>query len=125
MSQYDDTGRKSFTAGGAIAQHLRVKFSSGKLAVAGLTDQDFGTIENAAFADGDVRAVRLLSKQGTHPAVAAGAISQGAKVYGAASGKISATQGTGAFLRGVALEAATADGDVIEILPIVGDTAGS
>lgn len=124
MSQYFETPTRGFTAGAAIAQYLRVKLSSGKLAVAG-AEQDIGTIEEESFADGDVRAVRLLSTQGTHLAVAAGAVSAGAKVYGAAGGKVDDTQGTGAFLRGIALEAATADGDVIEILPLNGETAGT
>ncbi len=45
MSQFVDGNTKSFVAGGAIAQHLRVKISSGKLAVAGLTDRERQVIE--------------------------------------------------------------------------------
>jgi len=58
--------------------------------------------------------------------VASKAIAVGDTVYTAASGKISDTQATGAFEIGVALEAATADGEIIEVLRIGhGDTAGS
>lgn len=114
MSQYVDTRCKAFTCGAAIAQYLRVKFSSGKMAAAGAADLSIGTMEEASFADLDVRPVRLRSAMGTRKMVANGAITQGAPVYGAASGKISAT--VGPCPEGIALEAAAADGDVIEVL---------
>ena len=125
MSQQVDGNTTSYECGAAIGQFLRVKFSSGKLAAADATDQDIGVLRDASFASGDVRAVELFSRAGTHKAIAAAAISQGAKVYTAASGKVSATQATGAFLRGVAMSAATAAGDVIEVQPVVGDSAGA
>jgi hypothetical protein len=116
MSQYVESGCKAFTAGAAIAQYLRVKITSGKLAVAGLTDREIGTLEDASFADGDVRAVRLTSAQGTTKMVAAGAVAAQALVYTAASGKIDDVATATGYLVGRALEAATADGDVIEVL---------
>lgn len=125
MSQYVNTPTKTFVAGGAIAQYLRVYISSLKLAVAGIGDKGIGTIEEAAFADGDLRAVRLTSAQGTFKGVMATDVTAGAAVYTAASGKFSKTKGTGAFAAGIALETGTADGDVIEILRNShGDTAG-
>lgn len=119
MSQTNTNGVKAFTAGAAIAANLRVVLTSGKLAVAGVgggPDEvlDIGTITQAAFADLDVRPVRLRTAEGTTKMVAAGAIAAGAAVYGAASGKISATI-NGSIL-GLALEAATANNDVIEVL---------
>jgi hypothetical protein len=48
--------------------------------------------------------------------VAAAAISANALVYGAASGKISSV--ANGNVEGIALEAATADGDVIEVVPV-------
>lgn len=115
MSQIIEGRRKSFTAGAAIAKNLRVKLSAGVLAVAGIADQDIGTLEEASFASGDVRSVNLNSLQGTRLMVANGAITAGARVFAAASGKISATAaGPG---KGIALEAAAADGDTIEVLP--------
>lgn len=118
MSQINETGVKAFTAGGALAIHLRVKLTSGKLAAAGVgvTDEllEIGTITQAAFADLDIRPVRLRTAAGTTKMVASAAISAGAAVYGAAAGKIATTvSGT---LLGVALEAATADGDIIEVV---------
>lgn len=119
MAQYVEGPTKSFTAGGAIAQFLRVKLTAGKLAIAGAGATDgaveIGTIEDAAFADGDVKAVRLRNAQGTKKMVAAGAFSAGAAVYGAAGGKVDdAVSGSA---HGIAMEAATADGDVVEVMP--------
>jgi len=113
MSQYVEAATKAFTAAGAIAQYLRVKDSTG-LAAAGATDRELGTIEVAALAANDRCAVRLASAQGTCKMVASGAVTAYADVYAAASGKITAT--VGRIHIGRALEAATADGDVIEVL---------
>jgi hypothetical protein len=123
MSQFVDTGTKSFTAGAtAQAQYTRVKLNSGVLEVAGL-ERAVGVLYSRMEANAH-GTVLLPTKQGTMPMIANGAISANAMVYGAASGKISSTQGTGAFLEGVALEAAAADGDIIEVMPVIGDTAG-
>lgn len=119
------TRTKSFIAGAAIAKHLRVKLSSGKLAVAGLADNDIGTIDYAVFADGEDAAVNLRSLQGTEIVIAGGEITLGAKVYTAADGKVSATGAGTSYLRGIALEAAAADGDIIEIMPLFTNTAES
>lgn len=114
MSQFVETPTKYFTAGAALGVYLRVKLSAGKLAAAGLSDNELGTIENAAFASGDVRPVRLSSAQGTVKMVASGAITAGVAVYAAAAGKISAT--VGPVYIGIAFEAATANNDIIEVL---------
>lgn len=118
MSQYTDAQRKGFTAGGAIAANLRVKLSSGVLAVAvaGVTDQvlEIGTMESASFANGDRASVVLRNKSGSVKMVASAAIAAGVAVFGAVGGKI-ATSSSGASL-GVSLEAAAADNDVIEVL---------
>lgn len=115
MSQQNDSGVKAFTAGGALGQHLRVYITSGKLALAGITQRDIGTTKEEAFADLDVIPVNLANKQGTVKMVAAAAITAGALVYTAASGKVSVSAQT-AYPIGTAMEAATADGDVIEVL---------
>ncbi|MDD5657872.1 MAG: DUF2190 family protein [Elusimicrobia bacterium] len=115
MGQYVDTNTRSFTAGETIAQHLRVKLSAGVLAVAGAADSELGTVLNRAVS-GDAVAVRLRTAAGTCKMVASGEIAAGADVYTAAVGKITATAGSGIFCVGTSLEAATADGDVIEVL---------
>lgn len=114
MSQYVETPTKTFVAGAAIAQHLRVKLSSGKLAAAGASDVSLGTMEYASFADLDDVAVRLRTAQGTRKMVALDAITAGNPCYAAAGGKVAAA---GTVFEGTALEASAADGDVIEVLP--------
>lgn len=126
MASYVESATRTFEAGGAIAKHLRVKLSTGKLAAAGLADKELGEIEQAAFADGDMRSVRLRNAPGTHKMVAAEALVVGAQVYTAAAGKVADTFAATSFLIGTALTAATADGDIIEVLPNThGDTAGT
>jgi hypothetical protein len=115
MSQINEEGLKCFDTAAAIGQYLRVKFSSvGVVAVAGASDLSLGVTEEATFAASKPVTVRLKTKEGTRKMVASGAITAGAAVYGAASGKVSAS---GSVYEGIALEAATADGDVIEVLP--------
>lgn len=116
MSQYVDTSERTFEAGAAIAENLRVKLASGVLAVAGIADRELGTMFNASFASGDKVAVRLRTTNGTTKFVAAGAIAVGADVYTAASGKVNDVAASTSYLLGTALEAAAADGDVIEVL---------
>jgi hypothetical protein len=114
MPGSNETGVITATAGGAIAQHLRVKLSAGVLAVAVLADRELGTLEEEAFASGDIRAVKLRNHPGTRKMIANAAIAVGADVFTAAAGKVGATA-TGAFREGIALTAAAADGDIIEV----------
>ena len=123
MSQFVDGQSKTFTAGAAIAQHLRVKLSSSKLAAAGATDLEVGTLESASFADLDVRSVRLRTAAGTTKMVAAGAISADADVWGAAGGKINDVA-NGNYI-GKALGAASGDGSVIEVERIAQSSDGA
>ena len=116
MSQFNETGTKGFTAGAAIAQHILVKLSSDKLAVAALGEEFIGTILQESFADGDIRAVRLKSGQGTMKMIASGAFSAGAVVYGRAAGKVDDISATSAIRAGIAMEAAAAAGDVVEVM---------
>lgn len=111
MSQYVESATRADTAGGAIAQNLRVK-TTGALVVATATDVELGTMEYPAVAAG-AATVRLRTAQGTRKMVALVAITAGDPVYAAAGGKVAAT---GTVFCGTALEAATADNDVIEVL---------
>lgn len=116
MAQFDDSGFKTFIAAGAIAKYARVKISAAETVdVAGITDREIGIVTNQAFAAGDRVTVRLRSAPGTTKMIAAAAISAGALVYTAASGKCSVSAST-AFILGHAMEAAGANGDIIEVL---------
>lgn len=113
MSQYTEAAVRQFTANAALGQHLRVAvLSTGKVALAEAGQMGIGTTENPATAANELVGVRLNSAQGTRKVVASGAISEGSLVYAAASGKVGSS---GTVCYGVALEAATADGDVIEV----------
>ena len=70
-------------------------------------------------------AVKLNSAPGTFKMIASEALAAGATVYSEASGKVQDTAQATSFQVGVAMEAATADGDVIEVMPQIGDTAAS
>ena len=52
--------------------------------------------------------------------VAIEALAAGALVYSETDGKVQDTAQATSYLVGIALEAATADGDVIEVMPVVG-----
>ncbi len=126
MSQFNDDGYKTFECDEAIAQYARVKLDSdGKITTAGLTDKGIGVLRDESFAAGEKKAVKLNSAPGTMKMIASEAIAAGAEVYSEASGKVQDTAQATAYLVGVALEAATADGDVIEVMPQIGDTAAS
>jgi hypothetical protein len=120
MSQVNDTGHRSYAATAAIAKHALVKAATvSTCTTAGLNDQAIGTADNEAFAAGDVISVSLLSKQGSLKCLASGAFSVNAAVYGRASGKVDDIA-SGAKLAGVALEAATAADDIVEVMPVCG-----
>jgi len=113
--QFIENGCKAFVCGAtAIARYTRVKLSSGVLAVAGATDKDIGVLTRRALAN-DYASVLLRTAAGTTPMIASEAISAGATVFTADAGKVGNTA-TGAFQVGTALEAATADGDIIEVV---------
>jgi hypothetical protein len=115
MSQFVEGNTKSFVAGEAIPVNRRVAVNSaGKVLLAGATSVATGVAITPSFADGDDVAVSLRTASGTQKMVASEAITRGAAVFGAASGKVASS---GSVFVGTALEAATADDDVIEVLP--------
>ena len=104
---------------------MRVKLVAGVLQVAVANDgpaAELGTLEERSFAAGDVVAVRAKNVSGTRKMVADAAVVAGAAVFSRAAGKVGATS-TGAFRVGIALTAAAADGDVIEVLTQPGEVA--
>ncbi|HEY1600456.1 MAG TPA: hypothetical protein VGG64_12690 [Pirellulales bacterium] len=118
VAEYVEGGYETFDCNVAIPQYSRVKLVSGLIVEAGAEDA-IGTVVAQTFAAGGIApasvTVRLRTAQGTAIFVAAGAITAGAKVYAAASGQISAT--ANAFPVGTAIDAATVEGDWIQVLP--------
>lgn len=111
----EDSGFRSFTAGEALAAHRLVKLSAGKVVYADAGDQPIGATM-AAAADGQLVAVKLLSAAGTLTCIASGAVTAGAAVMPQNDGKVD-DAATGKPV-GIALNAATADGDPVEVLPL-------
>ena len=112
-NQYEVTGCRTFTNGGtAIARGLRVKLSSGVLALAG-DEASIGVTINRIEAN-EAGVVRLHNAQGTATMTAAGSFAVGATMYYAAGGKCD-DSGTTTF--GIALSASSGDGDLVEVLP--------
>lgn len=116
----NESGWKTFYAGEALAAKRRVKIESGtvttppEVVYAG-AGEDFIGVTEYAVADGDLVAVRLNSSPGTYECTCDidSAIARGTVLYGAADGKVSdASSGTA---QGIALEAAAADADIIEV----------
>lgn len=105
--------KKTFNAGGNIGAHELVKMSGSD--VVQNTDEGIivGAAEYAVLQNAPV-AVRLWNAGGTIHCIAAGAITAGNAVYAAALGKVEAT---GTLIKGYAMETATDDGDIIEVLP--------
>ena len=105
-----------FRAGAAIAQYALVKLDSStpkKLVVtAAATDIPFGTLQQSASGDG---AVVTTVVAGRTKAIASAAISAGAILQPGASGKVATHTSTNAKI-GRALQAATNDGDIIDVL---------
>lgn len=106
--------------GAIVAAKRLLQLSSGTVIhmVAAATSDPIGTSEFGGIS-GDKIAVRTLSEDGTLEITAAGAISLGVDVYAAAAGKVQALPAAGGIYKkiGIAMEAATADGDIIEIMP--------
>lgn len=113
-----------FTPGSAVTFTTTADVTGGRLVDSGTTARsctpagaDSAKVLGVAAYDtvsGDPVTV-FPRPSGVHQLVASGAIAVGAKVISATAGKI-ATIGAGANAIGIALEAAAADGDVIDVL---------
>lgn len=113
MSHHLDDGYGSVALTGTVNKYERVT-SAG--AVAGATEVGIGFAMSYGVSGDDI-GVALYSKQGTFEAKADGAIAVDDDVYTAASGKVTDSPADGAIRIGIARTAATADGDIIEVMP--------
>ena len=112
MTSFIAESVRTFLAGATLAEGLRVVQSGGSITAAGATTVEYGTTEER-IVSGDYGPVRLRTAEGTIRMIASEAISADGEVYAAASGKVAAS---GTIFIGWALTAASADGDVIEVL---------
>ena len=117
MSQWNE-GPKTFTAGADLEANRRVKLSASsgtQVEYAGLDEQGIGTTLETVTSESHV-GVWLDNLGGTRKVVASEVISANTAVYAGADGKLDAAGGGAPVQIGTALEAATADGDIIEVL---------
>lgn len=114
---------KTFTAGEDLEARRRVKIESGtttsppEVVYADAGETPIGVTEYAVD-DGDLVAVKLWNDGGSFEieSIISSAIAVGASLYGAADGRLSdAVSGSA---QATALEAAAADNDHIEVLPL-------
>ena len=111
------SGYKSFIATGtAIPAYTRVTVNaSGQITAAAATDITIGVTMEYIASNG-IGNVKLFSAPGSFMMTASAAITAGTQLYPTASGRVAGTGTTALNL--VALDAATAAGDVIEALPM-------
>jgi len=117
MSQYS-TGLKAFIASETIARFSTVKLTASTgdyVSVAGSNEANIGFADEAV-ASGEYVTVKLKSQGQTFKALAGGDFAAGASLYNVAAGYVDDV--SGGTQRYVALEAATALGDVVEVLPV-------
>lgn len=113
-------GILTFQAGEALVAHRRVKLEAGstttppEIVYADAGEQHIGTTQRNA-ADGEMVAVKLRNFPGSEEVEAASTFAYLATLYGADDGKVDDAASGSAI--GVAKEAATAAGDVVEMLP--------
>jgi hypothetical protein len=123
-------GIRTYQAGEDLAAHRRVKIEGGTVTTppeviyAAAGEQHIGVTEYAV-SDGDLVAIRLRTYPGTVEVEGADTFSVNATLYGAADGKVSDTSSGSAI--GVAHEACTAGGDLVEMVPfaVLSTTAGA
>jgi hypothetical protein len=111
------------TLGGTVAKYALVKINSSGVGVVtgGVASEDNALVGIAqeSGVSGDSITVRPIIPGTISDVLVGGAISLGARVYTAASGKGSATA-TSLTSVGIALLASTADGDIIPVIQTVG-----
>ena len=112
MSQQPDSP-KTFVAGEALNAWCRVKISGSTVVYADAGEAAIGVTQMAVASGGNVP-VRMNYHGGSHKVLTDTTISAGASFYAADNGEISSSASGSAV--GIACEAATTAGDIIEVI---------
>ena len=121
MAQFIEGNHKAFLLPASLTnfeQYSRVVVSGGSLSLASSTQREVGVLSRFPSVAGQPADVILKTANGTVPMVAGGTISAYANVFAAANGRISQLDNSTAssYTIGVALQAATGAGDLVEVL---------
>jgi len=114
---------RSFPNNSAISGNLRVKLASSNLLAAGATDDEIGILEQRTLAADTKGPVRMPANNESVYVTANAAITIYNNIYPAAAGKVSPTDNGPRW--GIALEAASGDGSIIEALRLPDAVGGS
>lgn len=113
MYVQNETINYPITVGTTLGPYLRVTYNGTTLSTAGAEQVDLGTLSQRVLSTDLAAAIVPRINDGTCRMVAAGVVAKGATVYGSASGKVYTTKNSNKI--GIALTAAAADGDYIEV----------
>ena len=118
MASYNEKIR-AFTSAEVLAADrlVRLNGAANTVVYADAGEQAIGTVEKAIDTSGDIVSVRLINVGGSRRMVAAGAFTVGDLVYAADDGKVDDVVRGRPI--GYALESPTADGDVVEVMPLM------
>lgn len=108
---------QTFIAGETLEAFRRVKLTSDKVVYADATEAAIGVTQETGVLDREV-AVRLLNDAGSFAIEVDEAVAAFATLYASADGFVSGTDAGTAVVSGIAKEASSASGDIIEVLPI-------
>ncbi len=114
MSQQTEGGIKTFLAGEDLEAYRRVKLSAGDTVVYADAGEAFIGVTQEKVDSGKQVSVALRSAARSYKIAAKEALAANAALYGGDDGKVQDTASGNAI--GTSLEAATADGDIIECL---------
>jgi hypothetical protein len=115
---YTSQPSKKLLAGEALAQYRLVTLTSNEVLLCDAANYPVGTVGvDGGVADAEYVDVTLANAPGTRLLTASAAITAGATVSWADTGKVVAYTNQD-FIYGIALEAAAGDGAVIEVLPL-------
>lgn len=110
-------GNVSLTHDGtALAPYLRVTWNGSAVSAAGAAVRGHGTLDHRVLANDSQAVLVPFNAGGTRKMVASEALAKGATLYAAAGGKVTDTAGT--VVVGIAMEAASGDNSIIEVLEI-------
>lgn len=125
MSQQSDSFKKTFRSNAAIPQFSRVKIASaGTVGIAGLTEPGDGFCQDEVLASGVLCTVKLHGAP-SQKVIAKEAFSVGATLYSEAGGKMQDTAESTSKPMMRALEAATAENDIVEAVYLYGEGAAA